>query len=183
LNNLPDPGPPQIRQGDHDDRHDAQDHSIRMERWQRRRQRVDAGRSRHGHGQDVVDQQRCGSGQRRRQAEVVLGDEIGAASLGIGVHGLAVRDDDNRQEQGDAKRDRQRITESGAAGEDQNQENLFGRVRHRRQQVGREHRQRDRLAQPFVPRLGQRHRRADQQPLDRLHRMAVTSLPGLRRGE
>jgi hypothetical protein len=85
----------------------AQRYLPRSERGHRGGQRRDAGRDRNGHRQHVVDQQRGGGRERRVLADVVLGDEISAASLRVGRHRLAVGGDDDGQQGGDAERDRQ----------------------------------------------------------------------------
>jgi hypothetical protein len=75
------------------------------------------------------------------------------------VDRLLVGDDDDDQQRGDGECDRHRQVDRGGAGEHQDQQDLLGGVGHRGHRIGREHRQRDPLAEAFVPGLRQRHRR------------------------
>src|SRR5439155_14903004 len=99
-------------------------------------------------------------------AEVVLCDEVGTATLLVRHHRVAVRDDEDGQQRGDAEGDGKRVAERGAAGQDEHQENFLGRVRHRRERVGGEHRERHGLAEPLVAGLRERYWRTDQQALE-----------------
>ena len=61
----------------------------------------DAGRDADRHRQRVVDQQRRGGDQAGGRADVLLGDDVGAAAVGIGVDRLAVGERDDRQQRRD----------------------------------------------------------------------------------
>ena len=151
-----------VRERDPGDAKHAEDDAIGMEWRKRRRQRRDAGRDGHRHGQDVVDQQRRRRGECRRDADVVLRDQVGATAVRIGRDGLAIRDHDDRQQDRDPDGDRQRVAERGVPGQDQDEQDFLGRVRDGGERVGREDRERDGSAEPFVSRLRERHRGADQ---------------------
>ena len=173
----------EVPERDPRDGQDAQDDAVGIQLRQRRGQGGDARDDRHGYRQDVVDQQRRRRGQGGVDAEVVLGDEIGAAPLRVRRDRLAVGDDDHRQQRGDAQRHGKRVAERRAAREDEHQQDFLGRIGHRRERVGGEHRQRRRLPEPLVSRLGERHGRADQQALDQgqshtRHRLYGARSPG-----
>ena len=72
----------------------------------------DAGRDRHRHGEDVVDQQRRAGDERRALAEVLAAHDVGAATARVGEDRLAVRRDDDREQDGDDDRDRDELVEA-----------------------------------------------------------------------
>ena len=80
LSRMPRRLPRQIRS----DEADADQHALREEDWEDRGERRDAGRDADGDGQHVVDQQRGGGDQPGQRAEVVAGDDVGAAAAGVG---------------------------------------------------------------------------------------------------
>ena len=170
---------PEVPQRDPGDRQHAQRHAMGTERGEGRGQGGDARRHRHRYREHVVGQERRRRGQGREDAEVVLRDQVGAAPLGVGRHRLPVRDDDDGQQRRDAERDGKRVAEGRAAGENENQQDLFGGVRDRRQRVGREHRERDRLPEALVPGLGKRHRCADEQALEEDESHTPSTVPRL----
>ena len=77
---------------------DANGHLVGEERGKRRRHLRDARRDRHGDREDVVHQQRRARHLGGELAEVVAGDDVGAAAGGVGVNGLLVGDGDDRQQ-------------------------------------------------------------------------------------
>ena len=89
--------------------------------------------------------------ERRRLAEVLLRDDVGAAAARIRVNRLAVREHDDAP--GCAAMTNAiglaRLERAGA-GEDQHAQDLLGRVGHRRQRVGREHGEAGDARQPLV---------------------------------
>ena len=78
---------------------------------------------------------------------------------------LLVRDRDDREQRGDGERDRDREVQRGGAGQHQDEEDLLRRVGDGGQRVGRKHGECDPLAQALMTRLGERHRRADENAL------------------
>ncbi len=107
----------------------------------------------HRDRQHVVDEQRGPGDEPGHLAQVVLGDDVGAAALGIGQDGLPVRADHDRDQHRDREPDRNRVDERGGARDHQDQQDLLGGVRHRGERVGREDRERGRLREPLVPGL------------------------------
>ena len=137
-----------------------------------RHDRGDAGRDRHRDGEDVVDEQRRACDERRVLAEVLAADDVAAAAARVGEDRLAVRRDDDREQDRDrdADRDERAEAEREARPADRDdEEDLLGRVRGRRDRVGREHRERDGLRDPLVFHLGRGQRSPDQDPLDECH--------------
>ena len=114
-----------------------------------------AGRDRHRHGEDVVDEQRRACHQRRVAAQVVATDQIGPAAARIGEDRLAIRRDHERDENRNDDRDGYQPGEpecEARAPDRGDEQDLFGGVRRRGQRVRREHRQRDELGEavPFL---------------------------------
>src|SRR5205823_6557046 len=112
-----------------------------------------AGRDRHGHGQDVVDEQRRAGDQRRVLPEILAADDVGTAAAGIGKDRLAVGRDDDGQQDGDDDRDRDEVVEAeGQAGPTYggDEQDLLGGVRRRGDGVRGERRQGDALGQEVV---------------------------------
>ena len=139
------------------------------------------GRDRHRHGQHVVDHQRRAGDEARVLADVLLAHDVGAAAVGVGEDHLPVRDDDDREQHAHDDRDRHELAEpEGEArrAERGDEEDLLGRVRGRRQRVGREHRQRDGLGEPLLLHLGRGERTPDEQSLQRAEH-SPTSFPQL----
>ena len=64
-----------------------------------------SGGDRHSHGQDVVDQQAGGRDQRRKLAEVPVGDDVGPSAMGVGPDQLAVGEADREHQHDDRHRD------------------------------------------------------------------------------
>ena len=139
---------------------------MRRELRKRRRDGRHAGGDGDRHRQHVVHQQRGRGHQAGDRTQVRPRDDVGAAAARIGVDRLLVGDRDDRQQPGDGERDRNRQVKRGRAGQDQDEQDLFRRVGDRRERVGRKHGERDPLAQALVVRLGERHRRADEGPLE-----------------
>src|SRR5204862_1287 len=67
-----------------------------------------------------------------------FGDDVRAAAGRIRVNRLSVRERDDREERGDHEADRDRIADGLRARGNQRDDDEVGRVRHRRQRVGRE---------------------------------------------
>ena len=113
--------------------------------------------------QHVVGEQRDAGNLRGQQTEVVAGHHVRATGGGVRLDRLAVRQD--QEEQDDEQRGRDRDDECERAepdDRDQHPQNLLGGVRRRRQVVGREDRQRGGLAEALVLELLGVQRRAEQ---------------------
>jgi hypothetical protein len=119
----------------------------------------------HGDRQYVVDQQGRARDQTGRHSEVVLADDVRAAALRIRPNRLAVRAHDDRDQNGDGDADRDRVAQGDCAGQDQDEQDFFGRVRDRGERVRGENRERRRLAEALVARLGGRERASDEETL------------------
>ena len=72
---------------------------VRLQLREGRDQRGHAGGDADRDGQDVADQQRRAGGQRRQLAEVVLGHDVAAAAVRVGLDRLPVGDADDDQQQ------------------------------------------------------------------------------------
>ena len=168
----------QVGDRDHGDDHRGTAARAPTVEAERRLHRQHAAGDGHGDGEDVVGEQRRPGDERRHLAEVVLRDDVGAAARRVGVDRLAVRQDDDEQQGGDDDREGTRRVEGDGADarlEQQDDEDLVGRVRRRRHRVGREDRQGDALAQPLMALLGRGDRLADQHPLGQRDHTALDS--------
>ena len=116
----------------------------------RRRDREHPGAHGNRDRQDVVDEERRRRGQARQDPEVLLADDVGAAARRIGADGLAVGRDHDREEQRDRQRDRDHEMDRRRARGEQDEQDLLGRVRVRRERVRREDRERDGLREQRV---------------------------------
>ena len=108
------------------------------------------GRDRDRHCQHVIGDQTGRRKEPGHSASVRAGDDVGAATMGIGADGLPVGQSHRQHREGDRGGNRQRPTEAGSAGEHKNREHRLGAVRHRRQRVRRKDRERDQLSHPFL---------------------------------
>src|SRR3989338_9809265 len=95
--------------------------------------------------------------------EIVLGHDVGAATLRVRADRLPVRADDDGDQDRDGAPDGKRVAQRDRARQDQHEEDLLGRVRDGRQRVGREGRERGGLAESFVSLLCGRERSADEE--------------------
>ena len=92
----------------------AMNASERPTRWPRearhgRDERDDARSDGDRDGEDVVGEERSGTDEARERAEVVLGDDVGAAGGLVDAHGLLVGDDHDREQGSDRDRDGQEL--------------------------------------------------------------------------
>ncbi len=160
---LPDPA----QVGDREQPHEAerQCQLVRVQRRDRGRDVVHAGGHRHRDGEHVVGQQRAGREQPERPAQVLPRHLVGAAAARVLVHGLPVGGDDHRQQDHDPQGNGCGEVQQGDPTEAQHQQDLLGGVRHGRERVGGEDRQRDPLGQQLLRRPMAGVRTADQQPL------------------
>ena len=130
----------------------AIEHAIRVDAWERRVERGDAGGCAHRDGEDVVGEERDACDLRGQHAEVVASDDVGATGAGVGLDGLAVREHQDHEQGDDPERQghqRPERQESGAADQEDG-EHLLGRVRDRGERVAGEHRQRGRVVEALV---------------------------------
>ena len=124
---------------------------------------------RDGHRHDVVDEQRRRSDEPEERRQIRPGHDVRAAAVRVGAADLAVRDRDDGQQDGDGDRDLDRQEERARAGEEQDPQDLLGRVRRRADGVGAEDGQRlrsSRAARRSPPRwtAGVRRSRPERAP-------------------
>ena len=110
--------PAQVRDRDERDEEQRDLDAVVGEISQRRdrEDRGDAGGDRHRDGEDVVDEQRRAGDERRHLAEVLAAHDVGAATARVGEDRLAVRRDDDREDQRDRDRDRDERVRDPARG-------------------------------------------------------------------
>ena len=92
---------------------------------------------------------------------------------------LPVRERDNRQQRRDDETDRDRVDEGADAGDDERGQDEVGRVGHRRERVGRQHRQSGDARQAFVVCEVRRNRLAEKEMLERKRGLAPRALTAL----
>ena len=162
------PDPAEIRERDRQDPGAAQQDAVRVERWDRRGDRVDPRGGAHGHRQHVVDEERRAGDEARVPAQVLARHDVGPAALRVGEDRLPEGGHHDRDQDRDGERDRQGRAQSRGAGGHQNQEDGLGGVRDRRQRVGGEDRQAGDAAQALVLVEAGRDRSPDQDSLETL---------------
>ena len=143
-----------------------------------RHDRGDARGDRHRDGEDVVDEQRRARDERRVLAEVLAADDVAAAAARVREDRLAVRRDDDREQHRDRDPDRHQHAEperEARRADRDDEQDLLGRVRRRRDGVGGEDRECDRLRDPLVFHLGRGERPPDQDSLDECHAVSDPS--------
>ena len=145
-----------------------------------------AGRRLHGDGHRVVDQQRDGGDLRDARPEVVAGDHVGAAGLGIELDDLQIGEGHEEEDAEDGQRDGDDQHEGGQAyvGHQLGQ-HLLGAVRRGRDAVGREHPERDDLVEALARQLLGDQWRPEQlvlQPVPAGLGNGIRRHPGQRRG-
>ena len=151
------------------DEHDQEETSERErdlvsgERRGDRRHGEDPRRDRDGHGQHVVGEERRRPDEARQRPEVLARDDVGAAARLVGPHRLHVRDDDDGEERGDRNRDREDEMRRRRGNGEQHDERRLRRVCDRREWVGREDRQRERLGKERLLQLPGPHGPADEE--------------------
>ena len=126
-----------------------------------------AGSRLHGHGDDVVDQQRDRGDLRDLRAEVLARDDIRAAGLRVDHDDLAVQRGHDEQHGEHDEGQRQQDVESGQPERGQQEDqHLFRAVRRGRDAVARQHAQRGLLRQPLLVQLRGDERLAEDGALD-----------------
>ncbi len=148
----------------------AQLDPVRRETRHRRGDGKHAGRNADRHGEGVVDEQRRRGHESGGDADIFLGDAIGAAAGRIRVNGLPIGKRDHRQQGGDDDADRDRIAERLRSGDDQGSDDEIGRVGDRRQRIRREHGETGDTRQPLVVREVRRNGLAEEEPFQRRER-------------
>ena len=133
----------------------------------RRRDREDAGRDADRNRQRVVHEQRRRGNQTGGRPDVLLRHDVRAAAGRVGVNRLPIGEGDDRQQRRDDEADRHRVDERAHARDDERGQDEVGRVRDRRQRVGRQHGQARDTGQALVVRQMRRDRSADEETLER----------------
>jgi hypothetical protein len=88
-------------------------------------QGTDAGRDAHRYVEEVVDHQGGRSEQSRIGSEVLLGDDLATATVGIRCDSLPIRDEQDCQQDEYHPHDRADVEEAGRAGSRQDGERRF----------------------------------------------------------
>src|SRR5205823_8900155 len=132
----------QVDQDDYAETAEREQDLVGLERGRQRSDREDARSDRDGYREHVVGQQRGGADEARKSAEVVLGDDVGAAARLVGLHRLAIRRDNDREQRRDRDRDGEDEMHRPGRGGNQHDKRGLGRIGHRRERVGGEDRQR-----------------------------------------
>ena len=140
----------QVRDRDQRDRHQADRDAHRVELRRDRDQLLHGGRRGHRHRHHVVDQERRGRDEAEERRELLAGDGVRAAAVGERPADLAVRDRDDGEHDGDRRRHLDRGDEGERAGDDEDPQDLLGRIGGRRDRVGAEDREREPLRQPLA---------------------------------
>ena len=141
----------QVSDDEQCDESEAGHHAVVVQLGYEARDRGDAGGSRDGDGQHVVDEERRCRDESRDDAVVLARDEVAAAAVWVCADDARLRQDDDREDEHDRDRDRHREREGRRPRESKNAHGLFGRVRGRRDVVGREDRQARCDADAFLP--------------------------------
>ncbi len=159
--------PAEVRGRDQGDRNDR-DNDARV--VQARDHRIDLGDRRcrrDGDGHHVVDQEGGRGNEARQRTEVLLRHRVRAAARRIGPADLLVREGDHREQDRDGDRDPEREDErSPGAGQDENPQDLLGRVGRRADRVRAEDREGLLLRQALADLLLARERPADRDLAD-----------------
>ena len=157
---------PEIADHQQEDEAEGELDAIDVPLRKRRRERRDSGCDADGHGEDVVDQERRSRDERRQLTEVLFRDDVGAAAARVRMDRLAIRKDDDREDERDHQSNGARDAQRGRAGEDEHAHDFLGRVRHRRERVRRQDSQAGDLGQPLVVSEVGRDRPADDEAFD-----------------
>jgi hypothetical protein len=160
------PNAAQVAEHQHEHEPERQLHAVDVHLRKRGGDGGDAGRDADRDRQDVVDEQRRGRDERRHLAEVVLRDEIGAASGRVRMNRLAVREDDHREDRGDDEGDGTREAERAGPDKHEHAQDFFRRIRHRGERIGGEDRETGEARESFVLREVRRDRLPDDEALE-----------------
>ena len=132
---------PQVGQHHQEHRQQAKRHPLGLQAREIGGEGGNARRRTHCHREHVIDRQGCTCDQARQGADVLLGNPIGAAAVGVGLDGLAIAGADDQHQQHDQTGDRQGETEGGGPRHAQDQNDLLGGIGHGGEGVGTENRQ------------------------------------------
>ncbi len=117
---------------------------------------------RHRHCHDVIDEEGRRRDEPEDRGEVLASDDVGAAAVRVGPADLAVGERDHGQHHDDGDRHADRVGErAGGRGDDEDAEDLLGRVGRRADRVGAEDRQRLDLGQALADLLLRRQGTAE----------------------
>jgi hypothetical protein len=125
-----------------------------------------AGGHRHRDGEDVVDEQRARHRHPELRPQVDRGHLVVAAARRVRVHVLPVGRHHGDHHHGHRQRDPRRVHVGGGTRDRQRQQDLVGRVGHRRERVGGEHGKRDALREQRVLQPVRSERATHEQPLE-----------------
>ena len=160
-----------VRQGDQPDEDQREEDLVLVRPRERRPDREHPRHDRHDDRHHVVEEQGGGGDQAGEDAQVLLADDVGAATAGVGANGLAVGAHHDRHQRGDREGDRHHVLRRRRGGERQREQDLARGVRDRGQGVGGEHGQREHLRQQRVLEVRAVERSTNQDPLgDRARR-------------
>ncbi len=98
------------RQGEQDEQAERQ--HVRLQPRKGRHQGTDTSRDTNGGVEDVVDHQRRGGKQAGVVAQVLAGDRVAAAAVGVGLNRLAVAEINDGQQADDGKADGDDVRDS-----------------------------------------------------------------------
>ncbi len=152
----------QVGDSEQNDSSDGQLDLVRIERGESRSHRGDTCRNTDRDREDVIAQQRSSCQQARSDTEIVLGDDVCPTPVRIGADRLTVGEADDRQQKHDRQSVRQNEGIGRCSGQDENAQDLFGRVGGRGERVRRENGQRFCLPDPLVGCFGSAERPTDQ---------------------
>ena len=158
---LPDPA--EVHRHQHQDGDRGGQGFVALEERQHRLRVLHPRRDRDRDGEHVVDQQRARHGQARVASQIHRGDLVVAATRRVGMDVLPVGGHHHQHHDGDQECDLPGKGVRGQSGQRQGEQDLVGRVGHRGQRVGREHRKRDPLRQQGLTQLSAAQLTAHQQ--------------------
>ena len=104
-----------VDEGEDEQDGEAEGERVRLKRGERGDQRSDAGGDADRGVEDVVDHERGGGEQAGDLAEVLGGDRVAAAAVGIGVDGLEVGEEDDGEQDDDGEADGDDVCDAGDA--------------------------------------------------------------------
>ncbi len=125
---------------------------------------LDRRRGRHGHGHDVVDEQRCRGHEPRGLGEVLPGHDVRAPARRVGATDLPVADRHHGEQERDRDRDLDRQGERGDSRDHEDAQDLLGGVGGGRDGVRAEDRKGELLREPLLDLLLVRERTPEEHP-------------------
>ena len=155
----------QVHEGEEDDGGERERDLVRREAGDDRGEGEYPGCDGDGDGEDVVDEEGGRADEARQRAEVLLGDDVGAAARLIGLDGLAVGQDDDSEQDTDRDRDREDEVRGRDGGRDEDDEPGLRRIRDRGERIGGEDRESELLREERLVHLAGRPGAADEDAL------------------